>query len=301
MAAPTYMADQPIVFISCGQFTEEEKRLGAEICGLVEKLTPFKPYFAEYQTSLEGLTKNILEALNHAVGLIAVLHPRGTVIYPNGDKHTRGSVWVEQEIAIAAFLSQIVGRKLHTAAFVHESVAREGMRDQLLLNPRKFKTNSDVLDHLGEILPGWSAKNIPSMEMAELIIKFSKIRCMQQRHDYELEIDIRNKRKERLEDYQVDVLFPDAFLNQTVTYGTKVYERRTNTHRFFRAGSRNGLYPIHPGDTLKVLTLPYYVDENIFHWWSDHLDDKVTATMYLYVPKQEPQTAEKTMKELQVF
>jgi len=78
------MADKQIVFISCGQATEDEKRLGNLICKLVEELTPFKPYFAEYQSSLEGLSKNILAALDQSIGLIAVLHPRGNVWFPDG-------------------------------------------------------------------------------------------------------------------------------------------------------------------------------------------------------------------------
>jgi hypothetical protein len=290
---------KPTVFISCGQFTDEEKQLGAGICRLVEELTPFRAYFAENQTSLEGLTKNILEALSESVGLIAVLHPRGTVSYASGGSHTRASVWVEQEIAIAAYLSQIVGRNLNTAAFVHESVAREGMRDQLLLNPRKFKTNSDVLDHLRGVLPGWSTKSVPKVGLVKLTMKFNKIKVTSERHDYELQIDVTNNTKGRIGDFQVDLFFPDAFLNQTMTYGEEVHDRRTRSHRLFRVVASHGMFPIYPGDTLSALKLAYYVDHDIFWNKSMHLDDKVTAT--LYAPGQEPETLEKSMRELQQF
>ncbi len=50
------MAEKPIVFISCGQRTGPEIQLGTEIAQLIRDLTPFEPYFAEYQTSLEGLS-----------------------------------------------------------------------------------------------------------------------------------------------------------------------------------------------------------------------------------------------------
>ncbi len=265
----------------------------------MEKLTAFKPYFAEYQTSLEGLTKNILGALNESVGLIAVLHPRGSVTYPGGNGRTRGSVWIEQEIAIAAFISQIVGRNLNTAAYVHESVVREGMRDQLLLNPRKFKSNSDVLDHLPKVLPGWSTESAPRDGQALLTIKCNQVRIASERHDYELELNITNNAKERIDDFQVDLLFPDTFLNQTIQYGREVYDRRTHTHRLLRAVSREGLDAIYPGDTYKALTVPYYVDHDIFWNKSEHLDDKVTAT--LYIPGHDPQILEKSMRELQNF
>jgi hypothetical protein len=293
------MPKQQTVFISCGQFTAEEKQLGADICELVEELTTFKPYFAEYQTSLDGLTKNILGALNESVGLIAVLHPRGIVTYPGDGGHTRGSVWVEQEIAIAAFISQIVGRNLKTSAFVHDSVAREGMRTQLLLNPRKFKSNSDVLDHLRNILPGWSTEGIPTDGEILLTIKSSQTKITSERHDYELELDITNNGKERIDDYQIDLLFPDTFLNQTIQYGREVYDRRTHTHRLFRAVSRKGLDAIYPGDTCKALTVPYYVDHDIFCNKSERLDDKVTAT--LFISGQDPQIFTKSIRELQNF
>ena len=73
-----------IVFISCGQVTEAERQLGSSVSGLVRDLTPYQPYFAQNQSSLEGLTKNILEALSRAVGLIAIMHPRGKVVSLGG-------------------------------------------------------------------------------------------------------------------------------------------------------------------------------------------------------------------------
>ena len=79
-----------IVFISCGQYTEEEKRLGRKVAGLVSELTPFDPYFADFQSSLEALTENILGRLHKCVGFIAIMHPRGDVVFPGGSTHTRG-------------------------------------------------------------------------------------------------------------------------------------------------------------------------------------------------------------------
>lgn len=96
-----------IIFISCGQVTQEEKELGNSVARLTEELTPYRAYFAQEQSALEGVTENILKALNRAVGLIAIMHPRGEVAGLKGEKHTRGSVWVEQEIAIASFISQV--------------------------------------------------------------------------------------------------------------------------------------------------------------------------------------------------
>lgn len=101
------MIDKPIVFISCGQRTDAERELGSDIGQLVSELTPFAPYFAEYQTSLEGLSKHVFHALNRSVGLIAVLHHRGNVQPTN---LLRASVWFA--LALPAVLSRILARGL---------------------------------------------------------------------------------------------------------------------------------------------------------------------------------------------
>lgn len=149
-----------LVFVSCGQVTDTEKALGRQVCDLVREITPHEPYFAENQNSLEALTKNILGSLDDAVGLIAIMHPRGAVTFPDNHQEVRGSVWIEQEIAIAAYITQILRRRLKIAPYIHRSVRREGMRDQLLLNAVPFTDDSEVLVHLRDILPLW--KDLPA-------------------------------------------------------------------------------------------------------------------------------------------
>src|SRR5271156_1193675 len=70
---------QKTVFISCGQYARDEKELGKLACGLVEEITPFKAYFAEYQTTLKALSENVLSRLYESVGLIAIMHHRGGI------------------------------------------------------------------------------------------------------------------------------------------------------------------------------------------------------------------------------
>jgi hypothetical protein len=134
-----------VIFISCGQVTPEEKLLGQHVCDLVRRLTIHEPYFAQNQNSLDGFTRNILGALHEAVAIIAIMHPRGTVKGLEESVSTRGSVWVEQEIAVAAYITQMLGRSLRIASYVHADIKREGMRDQLQLNSTSFREDSDVL------------------------------------------------------------------------------------------------------------------------------------------------------------
>ncbi len=136
----------PIVFVSCGQYTDEEKALGRALVELInEKLSPCKGYFADNQNSLEGLSRNILGALNRCVGFVAVMHKRGTVTTPSGSR-IRASVWIEQELAIAAFITQALGRRIAVVAYTEKGIRREGVREQLHLNPVDFDAPNFVID-----------------------------------------------------------------------------------------------------------------------------------------------------------
>jgi hypothetical protein len=135
----------PLIFISCGQYTAEEIGVGDRLARIVaEKLAPCQGYFAQNVNSLEGLSKNILGALNQCVGFVAVMHHRGNLTTPNGT-HTRASVWVEQELAIAAFLTQAQQRPLAVAAYIQRGIKREGIRDQLHLNPTEFDNPDEII------------------------------------------------------------------------------------------------------------------------------------------------------------
>jgi hypothetical protein len=102
---------KPIVFISCGQFTPEEKQLGRQIAQIVSSFD-LEPFFAEEVQDLNGLEANILRALHDCAAFITVLHPRGQIERPDHSVVTRASVWIEQEIAIAAYIQRIEKRAL---------------------------------------------------------------------------------------------------------------------------------------------------------------------------------------------
>jgi len=143
------------VFISCGQFLESEKALGKTAAELVTKLTPFEGYFAENQNDLRGVTESILGRLYDSVGFIAIMHHRGTVTQPDRTI-TRASVWIEQEIAVAAFMGQILKRPLRTLAYFQQGIPLEGVRQFILLNAKPFTTSADVIRDLEAELPAWT-------------------------------------------------------------------------------------------------------------------------------------------------
>lgn len=146
---------KPLIFISCGQFTEAEKSLGNAIAKMVKSVTGFDAFFAEQVQDLNGLDTNILAALRDCAAFIAVMHPRGKITRPAGEIHVRASVWIEQEIAIATYIQRIEKRQLPVIAFIHESIGREGIRDLLHLNPIPFSHDTEVLTALMERLEPW--------------------------------------------------------------------------------------------------------------------------------------------------
>src|SRR5215469_8796839 len=130
------------IFISCGQFTDAERRLGRQIAQMVRAQTDLEPFFADEVQDLNGLDANIINALRNCVAFITVLHPRGEIKRPDGSTLVRGSVWIEQEIAIATYIQRVEDRQLTIIAFKHKSVGREGIRDLLHLNPIEFANES---------------------------------------------------------------------------------------------------------------------------------------------------------------
>lgn len=148
--------ESALIFLSCGQYTEKEKALGRQVKQLLEQSGAPEVYFADFQNTLDAFTNNILGALNRCIGFIGVMHHRGRVATPNGEL-VRASVWIEQELAIAAFIEQILNRKIEVQLYIQEGIAREGMRDKLLLNAAPFKADQEVLDHLKDRLSRWSA------------------------------------------------------------------------------------------------------------------------------------------------
>ncbi|MCP4056646.1 MAG: hypothetical protein GY738_04865 [Pseudoalteromonas sp.] len=289
--------NRQIVFISCGQQTDEKKRLGESIASLVSELTPFEPYFAEYQTTLEGLTKNIFAALNHCVGFIAVMHPRGCVNPPGN--FIRASLWVEQEIAIAAFLRGALGKPIHVAAYAYRGIELEGIRKQLLLNPKEFTDSREVLNHLRLILPSWAPPSKSADdETLVLAIEYEKERITPERHDYRLLILLTNMGELPVEKYYVELEFPTNLIHRRPENAILIQKRCTRNYSFFRLIGNNS-HIIFPGETIPVMNLQYFVDEDIFSSKFKLLQEYVRAI--LYVEGTGPKHIEKTISQLHNF
>ena len=289
-----------IIFISCGQETVEEKDLGNAVAKLIETLTPYKAYFAQNESTLEGVTENILKALNRAVGLIAIMHPRGRVIGLEEQEHIRASVWIEQEIAIASFVSQALGKPLNVAVCVHREIKREGLRDKLHLNPIQFDSSKQVLEHLRKILRQWqglaSTKEVGLRLEAD--IGYEVDRKENNYHDYDLVVSLKNTGEVTARDYCVRVLFPRAFIRPNSHPSNLVGNKGTQSHALFELRhDYRGITDFYPGDDIKaVIKIPYRIEEDARVRYPESLKQLVMVTVYSGDMK--PQKTEKPMSEL---
>lgn len=142
------------IFISCGQYHENEKEAGKEIKQIIDSKKGFEGYFAENQQSFDGLTTNIFNALHDSIAFIAVMHRRD----PISKNRYRGSVWIEQEIAIAAFMKQTLNVPIEVLAYIQDGIDLEGVRGLIILNPRRFTTDEDLISSIRASLPEFLEK-----------------------------------------------------------------------------------------------------------------------------------------------
>jgi hypothetical protein len=244
---------KPFIFVSCGQFTDAEKSLGKEIVRVVESTTPLTAFFAEQVHDLNGLNDNILNALRNCAGFITVIHPRGKIQRPDGSSHVRASVWIEQEIAIAAYVQSVEKRPLPVIAFIHESVGREGIRELIHLNPIQFVNEVDVL----KALPGRLAP-FKSLTATGIRVELTsqRVRIQDGHPILQLTVNLINDSNERIREYDGVVRVPTEILRHfSATY---VNEQPSGdpAYRQFRLREKN-TGPIQPRSAMVLMTLEY--------------------------------------------
>ena len=222
---------KPLIFISCGQYTKAEKALGKSIYAMVENLG-MQPFFAEQVQDLKGLNESILDNLRDCVGFITVLHPRGTISRPSG-QHTRASVWIEQEIAITAYIQHAEKRPLRVIAFIHEDVNREGIRELLHLNPIKFSSEMEVLTALPAPLQAWgtlkSTGIVPIVKTDRPVLKPDMHRIGR------LKFSLANNTSSRITQLNGTIRVPAGILKHwSITYALTEERSDNSLYRVFR-------------------------------------------------------------------
>lgn len=139
------MNQEKLVFVSCGQSTDEENSLGAAVADLVDNRSGFRAYRAAQVHDLDGLSDNIFEALRNCSGMVAILHSRGEVVTPLFQKRTTTSIWIQQEIAALAYRRAAEGVPIPIRVFQKEDVQLGGAMTSMIANPVEFRTQNEVL------------------------------------------------------------------------------------------------------------------------------------------------------------
>lgn len=277
---------RPLIFVSCGQYTAAEKKLGTDICALLSELRPdLEACFAEDQSTAEGLSAHVLRALHKAAGFICVMHARGESQLPDGKTRTRGSVWVEQEFAIIAFAQNILGRTIPILFYKHADVGLEGIRSVLLANARlEFQDDQVVLGDLRTALPEMTFLPFHEYELEpRWVRKTVNHGNSGERHDYTLTVDVWNVGQRVAKDFRMLVYFPRPFLNRHTTFGPADDKLSTRDHVCFKAESSSAHKEIYPGyGLINPLRIDYYVDDKLF-------DDDTAMNMDVSVLPQKSQ------------
>ena len=147
--------DDKLIFVSCGQATDAEIATGQLAKTVVDEQPGFRAYFAETVHDLEGLSSNVFDALRGTAGIVAFLHSRGVVTRTDESVWgVRSSVWINQELAIAAFMQFYESRSIPVLAFAEADVKLEGAMTALIVNPKPLAMESlaaELESWLGEI------------------------------------------------------------------------------------------------------------------------------------------------------
>lgn len=188
------------------------------------------------------------------------MHPRGEINRPDGGKLVRGSVWVEQEIAILAFITEVLKKRVPIYFYRHRSVGLEGIRSVLLTNARvEFVDEDDVRKDVEALLP--SVEVVPFAEYdARYEVTFKPVEQRSDEHIYELLVHLENCGTVRITDFELIVNFPRAFLTDPTggggDVGRKQYKFRSEQY------APNGLYA---GQRLaRPFRIGYKVNDELF-------------------------------------
>ncbi len=84
------------------------------------------------------------------------------------------------------------------------------------------------------------------------------------RHDYLLEVKVTNCGTDAMGDFHVDLQMPSRVVVSAAKHAAYEPRRSSAQVALFRATSEQLGAPIYPGDTVVVLSIPYYMDNDIY-------------------------------------
>ena len=155
-----------LIFVSCGQHTDEEKRFGQEILKLIN-LVGMTGFFADEVHQAADLNTSLFKELQRCDALVAVLQKRGEVHYEKFPLVQRGSVWIQQEIAVLFYRSFLLDRTIPMRIYMEGGILHEGLTTVSIINPIQFENKETVLEDLSEWLKGPAFEEQPVLARRE--------------------------------------------------------------------------------------------------------------------------------------
>lgn len=134
-----------------------------------------------------------------------------------------------------------------------------------------------------------------------LKLSYSKKRIKSERHDYELAVTLANLGTELLAPCHIDLEMPSRVLHQPNDMPHFVPSRSTREVAFFRWSSENSSEEIYPGDVKVIMSVPYFIDDDIYHDRGRLFEQPVKATIYSNRGGFRPVTVERQFGEFQRF
>ena len=142
------------VFISCGQRTDREIKIGKAVQDYFLG-RDFEAYFAEKVHSSDALTENIFKFLRQSEYFVFIDFKREEI----KEGEFRGSLFVNQELAIATFL------RLQGLGFCEKGVKREGILHYHIYNAFPFKDETEIIQKLEEETKNWDINSVNELKM----------------------------------------------------------------------------------------------------------------------------------------
>ena len=125
-----------LIFVSCGQLTDAEKRLGHAVQEAIDSHSGFKAYFAESVQSLATLGNHVFDGLRRSSCAVVLLHARD---------EGRSSMWINQELAVLAYRQYFESAEIPILVFKEESVKLEGAMTAFIVNAKPLAGEDAVI------------------------------------------------------------------------------------------------------------------------------------------------------------
>ena len=151
------------VFISCGQRTDREKKIGFEVLNYFKE-RGFETYFAEKVHSPKALTEHIFTFLRESEYFVFIDFKRDKI----SKDDFRGSLFVNQEIGISTFL-EIPG-----LGFFEKGIRREGIIKFQIYNAFPFEDGTEIISRLRKETGNWCPDSVNELFLSYNPVNISK-------------------------------------------------------------------------------------------------------------------------------